>query len=77
MKHSEVMACGTPRELYVRPVEDGPKKCPLCLPLKRRRCIKCNNRFQPGCRLLFTCKDCAHDNMKGWNGGEYGTGNAA
>lgn len=63
MKHmSHNSSCGTPLEEWVRVEgENGKmseKHCPNCIKLKVRDCLICSKKFQPGCRIRFTCMEC-------------------
>ena len=63
LKHmSHAAKCGLPNEEWVSlELEDGtvtPKHCPRCAVLKPRRCLTCDEIFEPGCRLRYTCTAC-------------------
>jgi hypothetical protein len=77
---TEVEVCGTPRDMWIHAyyVVNGLRKpvkyCKECKNLhgKKRKCLKCNDKFQISCGAKFLCKTCYMANKRKLDEGTYG-----
>lgn len=55
-----IKICGNPE------VNFNPGTCPICKERKKeaRRCLRCDNFFQPGCAISRFCSRCAFKNSR-------------
>lgn len=63
-------ACGIPSELWEVMRPEMGKECPECFTIKtkKRKCIKCEEEFGPGCKLRFLCYQCHESNIRSYEG---------
>ena len=56
--------CGLPVDMRERITDYDGKQCIECFKLKdkMKKCLKCGEDFQPGCRVRFHCFECHVNN---------------